>query len=136
MLPAATTGTSMGRPRSHSSICTAGARMAAPAVQGQPPAGGGGRPPGGLGAATSAMGECSALPAPIATRAPPTRCQGRGLAGRCHLTPTATAPAAPKAKVAEPTATMCSVFGQQEVDGSPDRTGRHQVTPVEDPHDL
>ena len=30
MLPAATTGTSIGRPRSHSTICTAGARMAAP----------------------------------------------------------------------------------------------------------
>jgi len=29
MLPAATTGTSMGRPLDHSSICTAGARMAA-----------------------------------------------------------------------------------------------------------
>jgi hypothetical protein len=30
MLPAATTGTSIGRPRSHSTICTAGARIAAP----------------------------------------------------------------------------------------------------------
>ena len=59
MLPAATTGTSIGRPRVHSSICTAGARIAAPPsrTRRQP---GRRAETGGLGAATSAMDGCSA----------------------------------------------------------------------------